>query len=225
MSKLHKHCQQWGSLMLLSALLFTIGCQSTPRLGARVKAYRPLNVVTNEVAMDRVVQRVAVMPMVFTGPYQERLATKQMVEAALRRELVKRGAFEVVFLSDAQLGSLVGRSQWKQGDKLPEGFFESLSESADCEAALFAAVSHYHPYPPQTIAWKMRLIDCRNQQTIWEIDELFDSGNVSVAAAADQHYSAYQSGGTRHLDERSVLNSPRRFGEYTAAAVLNTLPY
>ncbi len=215
----------FGLLGVFCVVLLSSGCQSTPKLGARVKAYQPLNVVTNQVAMDRPVQRVAVLPLIFTGAYQERIATTDMIESVLRRELVKRGAFEVVFLSETRLESLTGLSRWKKGSSLPEGFFETLSKALACEAVLFSAVNHYHPYPPQTIAWKMRLIDCESRQTIWEIDELFDSGNVSVAKAADQHYFNYQSGGTRHLDERSIFNSPRRFGEYSAAAVLRTLPY
>ena len=225
MSKIRDSFRFLGALVLLSVIFLSSACQSTPKLGARVKAYQPLNVVTNQVAMDRAVQRVAVLPLVFTGAYQERMATTEMIRSVMRQELVKRGAFESVFLSEAKLASLAGATDWKRGETLAEGFFESLSDALACEAVLFPAVSHYHPYPPQTIAWKMRLIDCRSRQTIWEIDELFDSGNVSVAKAADQYYNTFQSGGTRHLDERSVLNSPRRFGEYTAAAVLGTLPY
>ncbi|MBT5706379.1 MAG: hypothetical protein HOI66_08665 [Verrucomicrobia bacterium] len=205
--------------------LFLVACSTAPKMFSRVPAYVPQNVVTNQVAMDRVVQRVAVLPIVFLGDYSDRQMTTEMFSGILESELVKRGAFEPYFVTGSALNSLTGSAKWRLGEKIPADFFETISEEFQCQAVLFTVVNHYHPYPPQTVAWRMKLIDSKSQETIWEIDELFDSGNVTVAQAANEHYILHQSGGTRHRDERSVLNSPRRFCQYTAFATLETLPY
>lgn len=217
---------RFGLTLLVGVVLgLSSGCSTAPRLGARVEPYRPTNVVTNETAMSRVVQRVVVLPLVFSGEFSERKMTRNLIESVLESELVKRGAFEPYFISPAALKSLTGEDQWRIGEKRTSSFFQTLEESYQCQAVLFAMVDHYHPYPPQTIAWKMKLVDTDSLQTIWEIDELFDGGDVTVARAAEDHYHIHQSGGTRHRDERSVFNSPRRFGQYTVAAALQTLPY
>ena len=205
--------------------MFVVGCATPPKFMARVPAYVPQNVVTNPAAMDRPIRRVAIFPIGFLGEYSDRLMTTEMVSRILESELVKRGAFEPYFVKGSVLSSLTGRSNWRIGEEMPEDLFETMSDHFQCQAVLFTVVNHYHPYPPQTVAWRMKLVDTKSHETIWEIDELFDSGNISVAQAAEEHYSMHQSGGTRHRDERSILNSPRRFCQYTASAALETLPY
>ena len=225
MDRNHNKSQIFSVLLTGIAALFMMACSTSPKMFSRVPPYVPQNVVTNEVAMDRVIQRVAVLPMIFLGDYSDRQMTTEMFSGILESELVKRGAFEPYFVTEGALNSLTGNAKWRLGERMPADFFETISEAFNCQAVMFTVVNHYHPYPPQTIAWKMKLIDTKSHETIWEIDELYDSGNVSVAQAANEHYTLYQSGGTRHRDERSILNSPRRFCQYTAFATLETLPY
>jgi hypothetical protein len=70
----------------------------------------------------------------------------------------------------------------------------------------------------------LRLVDCLEHQTWWAVDEVFDGGVESVAAAAESYARAGLSLPNPLLADTGVLHSPLRFGQYTASAVANTLP-
>lgn len=215
--------------ILLSALMVAIGlgasgCQNGSPLKARVAPYRPQNVVTNTIALRFDVQRVIVLPVHFNGEFASRPDMQTLISETLERELIKRGAFEPIMIDPNELQRLTGMTSIRFDRPLPDSFLTTLNEGFFSQAYLFVMVDHFQPYPPLTVAWRMKLVDSNNLATIWEIDELFDSGHVAVAEAAREHYGKHQSGGARR-DERLVLHSPRRFVQYTSAAVLETLPY
>jgi hypothetical protein len=70
----------------------------------------------------------------------------------------------------------------------------------------------------------MTLIDTENRNTQWSVDEVFDGGSVEVIKAAQAYSRAQLNQPSVELDSAAVLASPRRFGQYTAAAALGTLP-
>ena len=200
------------------------GCQNGSPLKARVAPYRPQNVVTNTVALRYDLQRVLVLPVHFDGEFASRPDMQDLISQTLERELIKRGAFEPIMIDRSELQRVTGTASVRFDRPLPDTFLSALKEAFSSQGYLFVMVDHFQPYPPLTVAWRMKLVDSENLATIWEIDELFDSGHVAVAEAAREHYGTHQSGGAQR-DERLVLHSPRRFVQYTSAAVLQTLPY
>ncbi len=225
---MNRHDQFKAVGMLLGLLIFmggSISCSTRDRLPARVPAYQPSNVSVNRIAMEPVVQRVAVLPVQFVGGPAQKVETAGMLTELYQRELVKRAAFDSYFVTQEQLLQLTGSSEWKLGEPLSLDFIEAIQDTYYCQAVLFCSVNHFHPYPPQTVAWRMKLVHTESQETIWEVDEFFDAGDVTVAQAAREYFALNHTGGARHLDERSLFSSPRRFGQYAIAAVLGTLPY
>ena len=107
---------------------------------------------------------------------------------------------------------------------LPHDLFDRLRQATGCDAVLFASLTSFQAYPPLRMGWKLRLVDCHQNQTWWAVDEVFDAGSDSVAAAAEAYARASLNPPTALPGGSGVLYSPRRFGQYTAYAVVNTLP-
>ena len=59
---------------------------------------------------------------------------------------------------------------------------------------------------------------------LWSVDEVFDASLPAVANAARRYAQAHPEPSPPLGDSRRVLNSPRRFGHYTASAIWQTLP-
>ena len=77
---------------------------------------------------------------------------------------------------------------------------------------------------PMKMGWHIKLIDTDTLETIWEINEFYDAGNIHVAAAAEAYYETQLSAAFRKPDPELVLASPRLFGQYTLDSVFSTLP-
>jgi hypothetical protein len=72
------------------------------------------------------------------------------------------------------------------------------------------------------IGWRLKLLDTRSGYVLWAGDELFDAGRPAVVAAVRQYVKTQATGGVD--EEWAFLNSPRRFGQYSMAELLETLP-
>ena len=78
--------------------------------------------------------------------------------------------------------------------------------------------------PPLAVGWSLKLVDARQRRIVWAVDEVFDAGKPAVASSARGYYarSIYEQATLR--DSNGILGSPRWFGQYAAAAALETLP-
>lgn len=168
--------------------------------------------------------RVAVLPFPRTGKVQADTASRTALEPVLVAELRKRKRFELVQVTPEELSVWTGKSAWSTTESLPPKLLSSVREHTGCDAVLFAALTTYHPYPPLSIGWNVKLADCREGLIWWSVDEIFDAGNESVAAAAEAYGRKEMMLPAPLLENSAILDSPRRFGQYTAWAVASALP-
>lgn len=213
------------SIMLLVGVALGLGCKSTATSRRLlVPAYEPTNVYVRKPGIPADILRVAVLPFPRTGKVQADTASRTALEPILVAELRKRKRFELIQVTPDQLNVWTGKSAWVAAENLPTGFLSSVREHTGCDAVLFAALTTYHPYPPLSIGWSVKLADCREGQIWWSVDEVFDAGNQSVAAAAEAYGRKEMMLPAPLLENSAILDSPRRFGQYTAWAVASTMP-
>jgi hypothetical protein len=67
-------------------------------------------------------------------------------------------------------------------------------------------------------------VDARTGQIVWSADELFDATRREVARAAQQFERPRPRLPFLREENWVAINSPRQFGRYSAAALLETLP-
>ena len=214
--------------LYLAALIpaLVAGCSVLPATMRRSLAtpYKPANVSVRQATLPQTIRRVAVLPLPQSREDANQAAGASLLQPVFITELIKRNLFEVVPVSPETLRGLTAGNGWAVDAPLPADFFERLRQVTDCDAVVFASLTVFRPYPPLQAGWKVRLVDCREHQTWWAVDEVFDGGVESVAAAAESYARAGLSLPNPLLADTGVLHSPRRFGQYTASAVTQTLP-
>jgi hypothetical protein len=212
------------SLAAASALL--AGCRAVPPSVRRTLAtpYKPANLYVRQPRLPDAIRRVAVLPLPASRVDANQAAGAAMLGPVLFAELARRNAFEVIPVSTEQASQASGGSGWSADCALPNDFFDNLSRQTGCDAVLFTSLTVFQAYPPLRTGWKARLVDCRQHQTWWAVDEVFDAGSNPVAAAAEAFARDDMNLPDTLLTDSGVLQSPVRFGQYTANAVAGTIP-
>jgi hypothetical protein len=206
------------------ALLLCGGCAENAAMRrAMAKPYQPANVHRSSPTLPAQLRRVAMLP-VTAAPDHAAQAGVRSLEPVLAAEFRKRGAFELIVVSGADLRAWSGREAWRRTEALPATLFARIREATACDAVLFSDLSTFRPYPPLAVGWHLSLVDVETQADYWAIDEVFDAGSPEVIVAAQQYYQAELAQPSVQLDSAAILNSPRRFGQYSAAAAVATLP-
>ena len=180
-------------------------------------SYKPDNVHRGTPSLAPYLRRVAVLPLACGSDTVALEAGRDALQPVLEAELIRTKNFEIVKVTPERLRGRTGRTSWTGEEALSANFFVSLREETDCDAVLFCQLTLFRAYAPLAVGWRMRLVDAHTRQTLWAVDEVFDAAEPEVVR------------GARRFDRETgdgwaILNSPRRFGAYSASAVLATLP-
>jgi hypothetical protein len=214
-----------ASLLSVLTLLLFSGCHKTkvitdPILGPD---FAVTNVFRKEATLPASVRRVAVLPLV-SDMSPDALAGGQMLQPVLQTELAKAGRFDLIFVTPGQLQQWTGQERWDYHDVLPNGFMKNIASHTDADAVIFARLSRFHAYPPIVVGWRMTLA-ALDADLLWSVDEVFDASEEAVSNSARRFDRGQVSSSAALEDSRSILLSPRKFGQYTARAVVQTLPH
>jgi hypothetical protein len=214
-----------GAMLVCVGALLT-GCTTiaTPKDVVRGKSYHPQNVFVDGATLPKEVRRVVVLPLVCDEKDINLDEGRTQLEPVLMSELIKTKKFEVVPSDSAFLKNRTSRAEWAGEQTLPPEFFSLLRENSGCDAVLFARLTVFRPYPPLAVGWRVRLVDAQTGKTIWAADEVFDGGEAAVGNGARRHQLLEERVPSGAPDEWFVQNSPAKFGQYTAARLLATLP-
>lgn len=204
----------WVFAVLAACML--AGCRSPSRLADLGPRYKPENVHA-AAKLPPHLARVALLPLACTGDGSAAVDSADALADTLETELRGPRAFEVIRISPAQLRQWTGKPCWRASEMLPMNFFSRLREQTGCDAVVFASLNSYRPYPPLAIGWDLKLVDCKDQQIWWAVDEVLDAGAAPVARLAKDYADARPSA-------TMVLQSPRAFSQFAASTIIATLP-
>jgi len=224
-----KERPSWTPLLVAFAVallaMATGGCAKRSMFAqALTPSYEPLNVFREDAALPEQIRRVALLPVTVASDDGDMAFGRGTLEPIVFAEIARVRRFEVVSVTSEELRLLTGRTAWTPEEKLPIEFFEKIRDKFGVDAVLFTQLTQYRPYEPLLVGWRMKLIDADEPHILWAVDEVFDARVPTVAAAASRHLEGNPDTGTSLSDSRSVLQSPRRFGRYTAHAVVQTMP-
>jgi hypothetical protein len=211
-------------------LVLLAGCATCPWLAERTApSYHPSNVYREQALLPHTIKRVAVLPLTipnseFGTRNSELEFGRETLWPVLLDELGRSRQFELVSVSPEELCVLTGRNDWSGEERLPLDFFDRLKDTLGADAVLFCRLTQYRAYEPLTIGWRLKLLDSEEPRILWAVDEVFDARTPEVAAAAKRYATQHQDSAPSVHDSRGVLVSPRRFGQYTASAVVETMP-
>ena len=159
-------------------------------------------------------RRVALLPM-HSGAFPDQYV--RALDAAFLSELSKRGLFEVVPVSRAQMEALFGERQFSSTETLPADALAQLRERCGVDGVLFTDLTHFSPYRPVSMGVRSKLVAVSTGQIRWAFDCVFDAGSTAVAEAAKRFQLTYSN---EHqplsTDGGSILLSPARFAKFVA---------
>lgn len=200
------------------------------------------NVFVSAAILPSSLKRVVILPLAHEESQAELSGGCEMLYPVLQAELIKTKKFEVVAASSKTIQGLTGQASWTGAEVLPADFFASMQRVYGCDAVLFCELSAFHAYPPLMIGWRMKLVDVATQKIIWAADVAYDASDPAVSKSA-QEFEKQQEGVEKPVsffkrlltwfDRRAepvtdqpwtVLNSPRYFGQFSSAKLLQTLP-
>lgn len=166
-------------------------------------------------------RRVALLPM-HSGTFPDSYV--RALDAAFLSELSKRGLFEIVPVSRAQMEALFGERQFSSTETLPGDALAQLRDRCGVDGVLFTDLTHFSPYRPVSMGVRTKLVAAGTGQIRWAFDSVFDAGNAAVAEAAkrfqltcsNEHQPLATDGGT-------ILLSPARFAKFVASETYASL--
>jgi hypothetical protein len=219
-----------------------------PYAGIFRRDYRPDNVFAYPAKLSPDLRRLAVLPLAAETAGRDLPEGCVALTPVLMEQLIKTRKFEVVAVEASALRHATGQINWTGKEMLPPDFFAFLRREYGCDAVLFAELTTYHAYAPLAIGWRLKLADARSGQIVWAADELFDANQPAVNRAAQWFAepwphrpfarneswipeAAADLAGLRmphwpfgRKENWMAANSPRQFGRYATAALLDTLP-
>ena len=218
--------------------ILSVGCHVLPPFPNVVQdmgpRYKPTNIYRRTNSLPAQLRRVAVLPLTTSVSTQFLDAGVEALEPLLYAELEKCKRFEVIVISPEDLRRWTGKSGWRADEPLPPDFFARVSEGTGCDAVLFCQLTRYEPYQPLAVGWKFSLVinpppgslsaQEMKDKIFWCADEVLDAGEPGVSNAARDYYGVHLRNEAPSADPSTILNSPVRFGQYTLAALLGTLP-
>lgn len=186
------------------------------------QAFEPENVFTVG-ALPAGFDRVLLLPP--TDP-SGALLSSELTDAFLS-SLNATSRFQVISAADWQptVSSLKDNSPLLSNQPL-SGETRAVAARMGADGILELHLSHFRGYKPLRIGVKSRLIDLQAEQgkVLWEIDEVFDAGQRSVATGARRYAEQYIEQRYPLQTSYSVLMSPIRFAGYVGYEIFNTLP-
>ena len=200
-------------------------CQTAP-LQTTVfrRDFRPDNVFVYPPRLSLDFRRVAVLPIAPAANTGDLPAGCEALQPVLWEQLVKTKRFEAVAVEANHLKQRTGRDTWRGNEVLPADFFTYLRREYDCDGVLFAELTTYRAYSPLAVGWRFKLVDARTGQVIWSADESFDAARPEIQRAASRFEPDQPAPLLWPTKDWAMLNSPSRFGRYSAATLLETLP-
>ncbi len=193
---------------------------------ARIRAdeFRADNVFVAPGKPSAKILRVAVLPLAAEPGAGDLPAGCAALTPVVGDQAVKSKRFEAVMVNADKLRAATGRAGWTGGEVLPADFYDFLRREYACDAVLFGEVTAYRAYAPLAVGWRFKLVDVHTGQVLWAADEIFDAADKKVAKAAQRFEHPKPRIPFMESPDWAVLNSPRRFGSYSAATLLATLP-
>jgi hypothetical protein len=108
----------------------------------------------------------------------------------------------------------------------PTYTLEQLTEirkTLKCDAVLIGTISQFKPYPHMAIGLRLKLVDLRDGQLLWALEQIWDSSDKTTEYRINSYFQYQMRTGYAPLREQLVAVSPLEFIKFVAYEVAETL--
>jgi hypothetical protein len=201
-----------GIILLLLAVLLS-GCR-THSASASASDYYYLN--PSKKLTD--VGRVAIIELDNDSSYPE-ISTD--ITGSLYQALQKKQVFglTVVHQNDPSWRSL----QLQRDSTYTLEQILAIREALKCDGILLGAVTEYRPYPHMEVGLRLKLLDLRDGQLLWAIEQIWDSADKTTEKRIKSYFKSEKRSGFAPLHEQLAAVSPIEFIKFVCYEVAGTL--
>lgn len=99
----------------------------------------------------------------------------------------------------------------------------AIHETMKCDAILLGTITEFRPYPHMTIGLRLKLLDVRDGQLLWALEQVWDSEDRAVEQRTKSYFMAQKASGFEPLQEQLATVSPLEFMKFVSYEVAATL--
>ncbi len=206
------HRSRVAIFLLLAALLS--GCITYYRAPAPAADYYYLN----SSKCLNTVGRVAIVELDNNSSYPKVSTdvTEKLYQALQKKQIF---GLTVVRQNDPSWRSL----QLDLDSKYTIDQLSAIHETLKCDAVLVGTITEFRPYPHMTIGLRLKLIDLRDGQLLWAIEQVWDSADKTTEYRTREYFRLQKRSGYAPLHEQLAAVSPLEFIKFISYEVAETL--
>lgn len=100
----------------------------------------------------------------------------------------------------------------------------SIQENLVADAVVFGTIKRYASYPHMLMALHLKMVNVRNGELIWAIEEVWDSTDKNVELRMKRFFATEMRTGYQPLEWKILITSPLAFNKFVVYEVISTLP-
>jgi len=109
------------------------------------------------------------------------------------------------------------------GSKYTLDQLSAIYETLQCDAVLLGTITEFRPYPHMTIGLRLKLIDLRDGQLLWAIEQVWDCADKTTEYRIKDYFHSQKRSGYAPLHEQLAAVSPIEFIKFVSYEVAETL--
>lgn len=99
----------------------------------------------------------------------------------------------------------------------------AIQETLKCDTVLLGSVTEYQPYPHMAIGLQLKLVDLKDGQLIWALEQIWDSADKTTEYRIKNYFKNQIRSGFAPLSEHLVAVSSLKFINFVTYEVAETL--
>jgi hypothetical protein len=99
----------------------------------------------------------------------------------------------------------------------------AIRKKLKCDAVLIGTISQFKPYPHMAIGLRLKLVDLRDGQLLWALEQIWDSSDKTTEHRINSYFQYQMRTGYAPLREQLVAVSPLEFIKFVAYEVAETI--
>ena len=201
-----------GLMLLLSAVLLS-GCrtQSIPSAPAANYYYR------NPDKKFVTFGRVAIVELHNDSSYPQ---ISSNISGSLYQALQKRQVFGLTLVRQDD-------PSWRSLQLKPDSSYTfeqllAIRDTLKCDGIILGTVTEYRPYPHMAVGLRMKLLDLRDSQLVWALEQVWDSSDKATEKRTRDYFKSQKREGFAPLNEKLAAVSPIEFIKFVSYEVART---
>ncbi len=99
----------------------------------------------------------------------------------------------------------------------------AIRETLKCDAVLLGTITEFRPYPHMIIGLRLKLLDLRDGQLLWALEQVWDSADKTTEYRVKDYFRSQKRSGYAPLQEGLASVSPLEFIKFVSYEVAETL--